>query len=76
MMAASRPSTRPKLSPQLEERLKLHREEVARLREELGDPLFAFVRDWLDVDVLARDGEQPNEDGTEGSDDNIVARQG
>lgn len=51
-MAIPRPLTRPELSPQLEERLKLHKEEVARLRAEFGDPqeaLFAFVRGRRDA---------------------------
>jgi hypothetical protein len=55
MTAASRPLTRPQLSPQLEERLTLHKEEVARLREEIGDPqeaLFALVRDSFSAEAL------------------------
>jgi hypothetical protein len=55
-MSTSESLTRLKLSPQLEERLNLHWEEVARLREEIGDPqeaLFALVRDTFSFESLA-----------------------
>lgn len=43
------------MSELLKQRLREHQEEVARLREEFGDPqlaLFAFVRDRLDRESL------------------------
>jgi hypothetical protein len=54
-MATSRPATRLKRAEWFERRLQEHADEVARLREEFGDPqqaLFAFTRDRLDRDSL------------------------
>jgi hypothetical protein len=46
---------------QLAEAIKLHKEEVARLREEIGDPLealSAFVREHFSLECLLPDGER------------------
>jgi len=52
-MVPSAPTT--PIAPSLEKRLAAHKEEVARLREELGDPaeaLDALVREIFDRDAL------------------------
>ena len=50
------PATKPaKISPELQRVLDWHREEAARLREELGDPMeamSAFVRKHFDPESL------------------------
>lgn len=46
----------------LEQLIKAHEEEVARVRQELGDPeeaLSAFVRDTFDLETLVPDGGCP-----------------
>jgi hypothetical protein len=65
-MALSPSTQRHEMSAFLEQRLREHQEEVARLREEFGDPqlaLFAFTRDRLDreslLEVAHRDGNWP-----------------
>ncbi len=63
-MATSQPVTRPQTSEAFAQRLRAHQEEVARLREEFGDPqlaLFAFTRDRLDRDSLL-EAARPNGD--------------
>jgi hypothetical protein len=63
-MALSQSTKRLEPEESLEQRLRAHREEVARLREEFGDPqvaLFAFTRDRLDRESLL-EGVRPNGD--------------
>jgi hypothetical protein len=60
-MALSQATQRLEMSALLEQRLREHQEEVARLREEFGDPqlaLFAFTRDRLDRDSLLESARQ------------------
>jgi hypothetical protein len=55
MMASTQPATRLGRTEALERLIRDHEEEVARLREEFGDPqlaLFAFTRDRLDRESL------------------------
>jgi trehalose-6-phosphate synthase len=72
-MASSQPVTRLERPEWIERRLRAHEEEVARLREEFGDPQhapFVFTRDRLDreslLGVAQRDGDWP---ATEEDDD-------
>ena len=62
---ASSPSTqRHEMSALLQQRLREHQEEVARLREEFGDPqlaLFAFTRDRLEYESLLESARQPGD---------------
>jgi hypothetical protein len=65
-MALSPSTQRREMSALLRLRLREHQAEVARLREEFGDPqlaLFAFTRDRLDrkslLEVAHRDGNSP-----------------
>lgn len=54
-MATSQSVTPLRTSEAFEQRLRAHEEEVARLREQFGDPqraLFAFTRDRLDRESL------------------------
>ena len=47
----------------LEERIRAHKEEVARLREELGDPqgaLFQFITERFEVQALIPDEQLKN----------------
>ncbi len=57
-MASTQPVTRLGRTEAFERRLQAHEEEVARLREEFGDPqlaLFAFTRDQFDREALLGD---------------------
>lgn len=54
-MASTQPATRPGRTETLERLFREHHQEVARLREEFGDPrlaLFAFTRERLEQDSL------------------------
>lgn len=58
-MRASVPITAETQAARLELRIKKHKEEVARLREQIGDPqeaLAKFVRDRFEYQALAPNG--------------------
>jgi hypothetical protein len=59
VMSSIGPTTASKQAAWLEQRIKEHREEVERLREQIGDPeeaLSRFVRDRFEGQALVPDG--------------------
>ena len=57
-MSTTPPNTQPAKSERLEQRIRSHKEEVARLREELGDPqaaLFRFIIQRFEIQALVPD---------------------
>jgi len=61
---ASPPTASPTHSAWLEQRLREHKEEVARLREEFGDPaeaLAQFMRERFDIEALLPDDWSPDD---------------
>ncbi|MDQ3693001.1 MAG: hypothetical protein M3464_05165 [Chloroflexota bacterium] len=61
---ASPPTASPALAALREQRLREHKEEVARLREEFGDPaeaLAQFMRERFNIEALLPDDWSPDD---------------
>jgi predicted nucleic acid-binding Zn-ribbon protein len=66
-MASTVPATLPSQAERLEERIRAHKEEVARLRERIGDPeeaLSRFVTEHFEVQALVPDERSGQARGT------------
>jgi predicted nucleic acid-binding Zn-ribbon protein len=63
-MSSTAPTTPRAQAERLEQRIRSHKEEVARLREQIGDPqeaLFRFVTERFEVQALVPD-DRPGQD--------------